>query len=128
LLTSPNAGSSAGIQVSGAEDVDVLRWNGTCVTVRRSELVTYVPGQPKNAPIIWKYLGNDLQQSLLTKRSIEDARRVQRKQCRSSSARNMTKPCEKATSALGAVITVELRQGLTLAEPSKLPQWVDPSP
>jgi hypothetical protein len=125
LLGGRGGGASEGIQVSGADDVQVLRYNGTCVTVRRAELVTYVPGLPKSAPIIWKYLESDLQEALLENGSIARARTQQRKQCRSSSARSMSKPCEKATLDLSSAISVALRKGIALGEPQKVPEWVE---
>lgn len=125
LLGGQGNDAGGGMQVSGADDVQVLRYNGTCVTVRRSELVTYVPGLPKTAPIIWKYLDSDLQEALLENPSIDRARQKQRKQCRSSSTRNMSAPCEKANTALSGAIAVALRKGMTLSEPEKLPEWVE---
>ncbi len=125
LLGGAGGGASGGIQVSGADDVQVLRYNGTCVTVRRAELVTYVPGLPKSAPIIWKYLESDQQEALLENGAIARARSAERKQCRSSSARNMSKPCEKATEDLSGAIAVALRQGIALGAPEKVPEWVE---
>lgn len=118
--------SGGGMQVSGGEDVEVLRWNGTCVTVRESELVEYVPGLPKQAPIVWAYLDDPTQTALLAKKTIASARERQRKECRGSSKREVSPSCEKAASALDAAIVVAVRKGMELPVPEKRPEWKSP--
>lgn len=125
LLRRQQAGGQ-GMQVSGGEDVEVLRWNGTCVTVRESELVEYVPGLPKHAPIVWAYLDEPTQEALLTKKNIESAREQQRKECRGSSKRDVSPSCEKAASALDGAIVVAVRKGMELPVPEKRPEWSSP--
>src|SRR6187402_125971 len=49
----PSAGKGA--QISGPSDVDVLRWDGTCATIREEMLVSYVPAPMQSPLIIWKY-------------------------------------------------------------------------
>jgi len=125
LLRSQQAGSQ-GMQMSGGEDVEVLRWNGTCVTVRQSELVEYVPGLPKHAPIVWNYLDEPTQDALLSKQNIANAREQQRRECRGSSKRDVSPSCEKASSALDGAIVVAVRKGMTLPTPEKRPEWTGP--
>lgn len=125
LLRRQQAGGR-GMQMSGGEDVEVLRWNGTCVTVRESELVEYVPGLPKHAPIVWAYLDEPTQTALLTKKTIVSARDQQRKECRGSSKRDVSPSCEKAASALDGAIVVAVRKGMQLPLPQKRPEWASP--
>lgn len=115
-----------GMQVSGGEDVEVLRWNGTCVTVRDSELVEYVPGLPKQAPIVWAYLDEPTQAALLTKKTIADARQKQRRECRGSSKRDVSPSCQKTSKALDGAIVNALRKGMELPLPEKRPEWASP--
>ncbi|HEY6725339.1 MAG TPA: hypothetical protein VI197_14990 [Polyangiaceae bacterium] len=125
LLRRQQAGGG-GMQMSGGEDVEVLRWNGTCVTVRESELVEYVPGLPKHAPIVWAYLDEPTQTALLTKKSVASARDQQRKECRGSSKRDLSPSCEKAAGALDGAIVVAVRKGMQLPVPEKRPAWEGP--
>jgi len=125
LLRSQQA-SGQGMQVSGGDDVEVLRWNGTCVTVRQSELVEYVPGLPKHAPIVWAYLDEPMQAALLAKKNIANARDQQRRECRGSSKRDVSPSCEKAASALDGAIVVAVRKGMPLPVPEKRPEWAGP--
>lgn len=127
LLLRRQSAASGGIQVSGGEDVDVLRWNGTCVTVRESELVEYVPGLPQQARIVWNYLDEGIQQALLGNRTIEAARKRHRKECRGSSKKSLTGPCKKADEALTAAVVVAVRKGIELPVPQKRPEWADAS-
>ncbi len=113
------------VQVSGADDVEVLRWNGTCVTVRESELVEYVPGLPKHADIVWNYLGRGLQEALLGNTNIASLRKRHKQECRGSSAHSVSKSCGRAAQTLGDAIVIAVRKGTTLPEPQKLPFWVD---
>jgi len=125
LLRSQQAGSQ-GMQMSGGEDVEVLRWNGTCVTVRQSELVEYVPGLPKHAPMVWNYLDEPTQDALLAKKNIANAREQQRRECRGSSKRDVSASCEKASSALDSAIVIAVRKGMALPTPEKRPEWTSP--
>jgi hypothetical protein len=125
LLRSQQAGGQ-GMQVSGGEDIEVLRWNGTCVTVRQSELVEYVPGLPKHAPIVWNYLDEPTQDALLTKKNIQSAREQQRRECKGSSKRDVSPSCDKASNALDGAIVIAVRKGMTLPMPEKRPEWASP--
>ena len=125
LLRSQQAGGH-GMQLSGGEDVEILRWNGSCVTVRESELVEYVPGLPKHAPIVWAYLDESTQEALLTNKTIANAREQQRRECKGSSKRDLSPSCERAAGALDSAIVIAVRKGLTLPMPEKRPEWTSP--
>lgn len=125
LLRSQQAGGQ-GMQLSGGEDVEILRWNGSCVTVRESELVEYVPGLPKHAPIVWAYLDESTQEALLANKTIANAREGQRRECKGSSKRDLSPSCEKAAGALDSAIVIAVRKGLTLPMPEKRPEWTSP--
>lgn len=125
VLLRHQGASQGGMQISGGEDVEVLRWNGTCVTVRESELVEYVPGLPKNAPIVWNYLDESMQEALLENKSVAETRKNHKRECHGSSKRNLTPACQKATSALNGAIVVAVRKGMTLPTPNKRPEWAN---
>jgi hypothetical protein len=123
LLRRGGALNSGAMKVSGGDDVEVLRWNGTCVTLHEAELVEYVPGLPKQAPIVWNYLSEPMQQALLENKTIAEARKIHRKECRGSSRTDVTPGCERATNSLSGAIVVAIRRGMTLPPPDKRPEW-----
>ena len=45
LLRRRVPGGVHAVQISGPTDVDVLRWDGTCATIREEMLVSYVPAR-----------------------------------------------------------------------------------
>jgi hypothetical protein len=102
LRRQANASSKA-LQTSGPSDVDVLRWDGTCATIREEMLVSYVPAPMKSPLIIWRYLDGALQEALLRHQVVARAREGEKKSCRDSSAKHPTPVCEKAMQKLGNV-------------------------
>lgn len=123
LLLRQQAPSADGIQVSGASDVDVLRWDGTCVTVREEYLSVHRMPTINNATVTWRYLDDKTQQGLLDAKYVNVRYQQQREACRRSSATNPEDACAKATSKLNDAITVAVRGGLELPEPGALPIW-----
>jgi hypothetical protein len=115
-----------GVQISGPSDVDVLRWDGTCATIRREMLVSYVPAPMQSPRIIWKYLGNELQDALLKSSLVARSREVERKACRDSSHAHPTPSCEKAMRKLTDAIVLAVHQNIELPASAATPEWVKP--
>jgi hypothetical protein len=120
LLLEDTSASSGGIQVSGS-GYFVLRWDGTCVTVGAEEVVGYAPGALKNAPIVWRYLDNSIQDALLKKSTVKNAYGRQREQCKGARPGQGDHRCEKARELLNAYLTMAVRSGIELPEPEKRP-------
>jgi hypothetical protein len=123
LLKQHGARDMGGIQVSGTDDVDVLRWDGTCVTVHRGQRVDKPPGEPKNVMIIWRYLDSGVRKALLGDEKVSAAYEAHKGACRGASVNKMDTACWKATEKLNAAITRAVRGGLALPEPQKRPSW-----
>jgi hypothetical protein len=126
VLRTRGPGSHGGVQVSGPTDVDVLRWDGTCATVRQEMLAQY----PTNttiltARIVWKYLDTPTQDALLGNQLVEHASEKERPLCHGSTMKHPDAPCDKASQKLTDAIVVAIRSGLTLPTPAKLPAWQD---
>jgi hypothetical protein len=126
VLRTRGPGSHGGVQVSGPTDVDVLRWDGTCATVRQEMLAQY----PTNttiltARIVWKYLDTPIQEALLTNQFVEHASEKERPLCHGSTMKHPDAPCDKASQKLTDAIALALRGGLALPTPSKIPAWQD---
>lgn len=111
------------VQVSGPVDVDVLRIDGTCATVRREMLVGYVPGPMKSPYVVWKYLDAAMQEALLADEGVQQAHAAERKICRGESVTHPEEACAKAMNTLTQAILVALQRGVALPTPEKRPEW-----
>jgi hypothetical protein len=113
------------VQVSSS-DIDVLRWDGTCVTVARELFSTTRMPNVVQAPIEWRYLEDTFQQALLSSKYVSIRYEQYRAACKTSRASDPESQCNKATGRLNEAIGVALRDGLTLPQPEKLPVWATP--
>ncbi|HKY36669.1 MAG TPA: hypothetical protein VJN18_12055 [Polyangiaceae bacterium] len=113
-----------GVQISGPSDVDVLRWDGTCATIREEMLVAYVPAPMQSPRIIFKYLNGELQDALLKNAVVARAREAEKKGCRDSSLSHPTEACEKSMRQLTDAIALAVRQNIELPGTGKVPEWV----
>jgi hypothetical protein len=118
------AGGAKGVQVSGPSDLDVLRWDGTCATIREEMLVSYVPAPMQSPRIIWKYLDATLQEALLKNAVVARSREGEKKGCRDSSVTHPTPACEKAMRQLTDAIVLAVHQNVALPSSGTLPDWV----
>lgn len=123
LILNYQSSHADGIKIGGASDVDVLRWDGTCATVREEMLSVHQMPTIKNATVTWRYLDKKTQDGLLQAKYVKVRYDQQKEACRSSSASNPTEPCRKATEKLNDAITVAIRGGHELPEPGELPAW-----
>jgi hypothetical protein len=123
VLRKRGPGGGRGVQISGPTDLDVLRWDGTCATVREELFVSYNQGRMASPHIVWKYLEDPLQEALRKSAPIERAQLVERKNCRDSSPTKPTPACDKAMTKLTETIIVAVRMGLELPAPESAPEW-----
>jgi hypothetical protein len=124
VLRRSGAGNAKGIQISGPSDVDVLRWDGTCATIRQEMLVSYVPAPMQSPRIIWKYLASDLQEALLKNAVVARSHEAEKKNCRDSSLTHPTPACEKAMGQLTDAIALAVRLNIELPSTGTVPEWV----
>jgi hypothetical protein len=83
ILRTRGPSAHGGVQVSGPTDVDVLRWDGTCATIRQEMLAQW----PTNtsiltARVVWKYLSEPVQQALLGDKWVAQRSDPERSACR----------------------------------------------
>lgn len=123
LLRKRDAGGGKGVQISGPSDVDVLRWDGTCATIREEMLVSYVPAPMQSPRIIWKYLDEGSQTALLKNGVVARSREAEKKSCRDSSPTHPTPACEKAMQKLTDAIVLAVHQNIELPGSGSLPEW-----
>jgi len=118
-----SAGSRPGVQVSGPTDVDVLRWDGTCATIRQEMFAHAPPTTPTAQLILWKYLDESLQNALLADPSVKKASEKEHTVCKGLSLKHPEGACLKAMKGLTEAIAAAVRGGLALPRPAKLPAW-----
>jgi hypothetical protein len=115
--------AAKGVQTSGPSDVDVLRWDGTCATIREEMLVSYVPAPMQSPRIIWKYIDSQLQDALLKNPVVARARDGEKKGCRDSSLTHPTPTCDKAMQKLTDAIALAVHQNVELPGAGNFPAW-----
>jgi len=128
VLRKRGAATTKGVHMSGPTDLDVLRWDGTCATIREEMFVSYIPGDMTSPRIVWKYLDDPIQDGLLKNAMVERAQATERKQCRDSSPSQPSAACDKAMRKLTDAIVIAVRLGIELPPSQSTPAWRSPEP
>lgn len=100
---------------------DVIRWNGSCVTLDVNEVTPKQPRRPKHSRVDFRALGEAMQEALLNDETIKQTYRERRKECRGASIGRVTKRCEVLDGQLGDVIAEYVRESSELPLPSAAP-------
>ncbi len=113
---------STSFYVEGSEGTfDVLRWNGSCVTLDVTEVTSDRPHRPRHSRVDWRSLSNEMQQALLENPEIEDLYDERRKECKGASIGRVTKRCEDLDRELVNAIPSYVRTIEQLPEPKEHP-------
>jgi hypothetical protein len=111
-----------GMEVSGASGgFEVLRWDGSCVTLQAGELTTDPMPKLHNARIVWNSVEVDTREALREDEKVNEAYRKHRKECKGVSMGDVTDKCVVADKELNVAIVAYVRDGGKLPEPHKLP-------
>lgn len=122
LLLFERKADLGGMQVSGAgASYDALRWDGYCVTLSGEEVTRQKPPQPKTPQIEWRYLDDDVQESLRKDEAINSAYRERRTECKGASSGDVSLKCVKADAKLSQAIVKFVRGGGSVPAPPRLP-------
>lgn len=106
---------------SGGAGYLVMRWDGNCYTLEDGELTTKRPAGPKTPPIPWRLLAESTKDALLKSPKILAAYQRRGKECKGAISGQVTLACEKADTAVSEAIVAEIRGGLVLPAPARLP-------
>jgi hypothetical protein len=118
VLGKHGAGAGGGIVMTGAQaSYDVLRWDGSCVSVMEGELTTRRPPAPKPADVPFSRLEESTRHALLTAPKVKATHEALFKACTSVSTPVEKKACDKADRAFSLAIVDAVRAG-TAALPS----------
>lgn len=124
VLAKNGAASTGGIVMTGAQaSYDVLRWDGSCVSVMDGELTTKRPPAPKPAEVSFSRLEETTRHALLEAPKVKASHVALGKACVISATATATnkKACEKADKAFAGAIVDAVRGGATLPSPARRP-------
>ncbi len=116
-----------GIVVTGsAQSFDVLRWDGTCVSLEGGEMTFKRPPVAKSPSIPWRRLSEATRTALLAAPKVQASQKLVQKECTgapptSASAKSGTTRCDKADAAFDRAITEFVRTGGELPVPARRP-------
>ena len=121
LVVSEKAGAGAGLGMGGA--FEVLRWDGTCVSLMEDEISFRKPGGAVPANIEWKKLDESMKSALGAEKEILELRNAWTKTCDSPSAEREPgkSKCELALRRFSLAIAQSIGRGKELPAPASLP-------
>lgn len=112
-------GSGGGIVMTGMQaSFDVLRWDGSCVSVMEGELTSKRPPAPKPAAVPVSRLEEGTRRALLAAPKVKSAHDAFGKAC---IAQGEKKTCDKAEQKLAHAIADYVRAGGSLPAPARRP-------
>ena len=116
---------AGGMVVSGASDgYDVVRWDGTCVSLDGGELADKPYGRAAYARLDWRNIDEAAQERLLTDDAVKKAYKERHNECKGVTMGTVSKKCVLAHKHLSKAIVDYVRRGGELPKPTLEP--VDP--
>jgi hypothetical protein len=113
-------GSSAGeLSVGDTAGYDLLRWNGSCVTMHDGEYSTKAPRRREHARVEWRWLGDEVRNALQSDGTVKEAYVARRRECKGATLGRVTKKCVEREDSLVAAIVDYVRAGGELPEPNE---------
>jgi hypothetical protein len=100
---------------------DVLRWNGSCVTLDVNEVTNSRPRNPRYSRIDWRSLSEEMQSALLKEPFVEQTYEERRKACKGASIGLVSAKCEQLDHKLVEKIVTHTRGQRTLPKPKSHP-------
>lgn len=112
---------AGGMVVSGTSNTyDVVRWDGSCVTLDGGEVAPYHLPQLRSAEIDWSRLSREMQDALLADHAVVEAYKARRSECKGAGIGAVSDACEKARQALSKAIVGFVRRGGKLPVPETI--------
>jgi hypothetical protein len=127
IVLGKHGGGGEGIVMVGAQaSYDVLRWDGTCVSVMEGEITTRRPPAPKPADVSFSRLEETTRDALLAAPKVKSRHDALFKACSAlaspSAGAAQKKACEKADKAFSMAIVDAVRAGVaSLPSPARRP-------
>ncbi len=122
IVLAKHGAGGGGIMMTGAQaSYDVLRWDGSCVSVMEGEITTRRPPAPKPAEVQFSRLEESTRHALLASPKVKATHEALFKACTSVSCASEKKACEKADKAFSSAIVDAVRNGAALPSPARRP-------
>lgn len=121
VLKRRNPPTNGIVMGSGGPGYLLLRWDGNCYTLEDGEITTKRPSSPKTPPIPWRLFAESTKNALLKSPKVLAAYQRRGKECKGAISGQVTLACEKADTALSDAIVAEVRGGITIPSPERLP-------
>jgi hypothetical protein len=118
IIVHDRASAKGGIRVSGTGSYDVLRWDGSCVSLMSDEVSLRPPSVPRAAPIPWRKLGQGIRDQLLTDTNVAFRAERRKKHCKKDPSGKL---CVSAREGLSQMIAHYVRQGGDVPAPRQIP-------
>ena len=112
--------AASAMMVGQGAGFDVIRWDGSCVTLSEGEITLQKPPKPRASPVSWKELSGPTRDALSADGKVGPAYDKRRKECKGATSGDVTAACEKADRALSDAILDFIRNGGEIPTP-KLP-------
>ena len=112
--------AASAMMVGQGGSFDVLRWDGSCVSLAEGEMTLKKPPKPRASPLSWKELTGPTRDALAADPRVGPAYEKRRKECKGITSGDVTAACVKADGALSDAIIEHLRGGGQIPTP-KLP-------
>jgi hypothetical protein len=121
VLRYKTGGTQGGIQVSGTERYEVLRWDGTCATLEEGEFVEKMPKQQlRHVAPAWDRLGDKYRAALMEQSAVAAAAATRETDCKGAGLGRPPK-CHKAIENLNRVVAETVHDGFELPLPESIP-------
>lgn len=121
ILRYKTGATNGGMQVSGTERYEVLRWDGSCATLQDGEFVDAIPKQQLRyvAPT-WQHLGEKYRAALMESSQVAEAEEAKTAACKGFGLGRPPK-CYKAIEDLNRAVAEVVHDGFELPLPESIP-------
>jgi hypothetical protein len=121
ILRYKTGATEGGVQVSGTERYEVLRWDGTCASLEEGEFVEKMPKQQlRHVAPAWQRLGDKYRAALMENSAVAEAAATKEADCKGVGLGRPPK-CHKAIENLNRVVAETVHDGLELPLPESIP-------
>jgi hypothetical protein len=122
LVLRQRKGDASGMEIGdGSGQYDVLRWNGSCVSLEAGEVTARRPSSPGHARIEWSWLNDGMRSALRKDEAVSQAFLARKKECRGATTGSVSKACERLDGKLIQRIAEYVRSGPELPAPEEHP-------
>lgn len=121
LVLRRRAAATSGVIVGSGGGYLVMRWDGHCYTLDDGEITEKVSSKPKAAPLPFRFYSDATKTALLKSPKVLAAYQRRGRECKGALSGTVSRACEQADAALSAAVVAEVRAGLEVPVPERLP-------